>query len=153
MKHVLTLMLLLGAALLLATRPGSAKDLILKEAIASEPVNVVHYLDQQVDYLAEIFKRLTKTGKPVLMFNKEEKAGLEVTLIEDVPKRNFNLIAGLTFGNEEPGEFFWGVEYELTLVGGMWEIFSRFRPAAYLVSGELYWGFSFEFRPEKSQSQ
>jgi len=143
---ILILVMLVGQSIVLANEKR-----LQTEPIKSEPVNVIHYLDEGVDYVAEILARLAKTGKPVLMFNRKHgngRIGAEVTLFENIPKQNFNVVGGAVFGNEEPARWFIGVEYELTLVGGMWEMFRRFRPAFYLCEGEFYWGFSFEFRPE-----
>lgn len=135
------------------------KELIRTDLVKTEPINVLRYAKQQVNYLVEILKRLQETGKPVLMFDKQDKVGLEATLVEDWPKRNFNVVGGASWviqpnDNSESirenkgAEWFIGLEYELSLVGGMWEIFKKFGPAVYLSEGELYWGFSFEFRPK-----
>lgn len=145
---VVCLVLLL---MLTQTAIASEQKLIDSVAIRTEPVDILRYVDGGIDYLAEILARLMKTGKPALLFNNGARAGAEVTVAEDTPWKNFNIVAGMTIVNEEVSQFFWGVEYEVTLVGGMWEMFKRFRPGVYSRHGGVYLGFGFELRPETEE--
>lgn len=92
--------------LLLGSRPAFADErpLINTKLVKSEPVNLLRYFKEQIDYLAEIFKRLQQTGKPLLMFNKEDKAGLEVTLAEDWPKGTSMSLVEHAGSFKEPGK-------------------------------------------------
>jgi len=146
---VWVMMLLLVGMLLFPMQAVAQEELIRTELIRAEPVDVIRYLDAQVDYLAEIIARLIKTGKPVLLFINGNRVGAEITLVENMPKRNFNLVGGWTIENNEPSKFFWGIEYELPLTGETWKVFKRLRPAIYNCEGKWYWGFSFELRPEE----
>lgn len=146
MKICMTVLLLVGI-LLIPIQAVAQEKLIQTELIRAEPVNIVSYLDAGAEGLAEIIARLFKTGKLVLMFN-PETGGMEITLLENIPGDNWNIVGGWTFANEEPGKFFWGIEYELPLTGETWKVFKRFRPALYNCEGKWHWGFSFELRPE-----
>ena len=119
----------------------------MAEAVRENPVNIATYIDSQIDYWAEILARLLKTGKPMLMFDEgTERVGLSATAIENVFMDKANLVIGWTLMNEEPAQFFYGVEVNVELSGVLGEIFSRLRPAVYVVGGEFLWGFGFELR-------
>ena len=121
----------------------------MAQAVRENPVNLAGYVDSQIDYWAEILARLLKTGKPVLMLGEgRERVGLSVTAIENVFMDRANLVIGWTLMNEEPVQFFWGVEIDVELSGTLGEIFKRFKPAVYVVGGTFLWGFGFELRPE-----
>ena len=119
----------------------------MAEAVRENPVNIATYIDSQIDYWTEILARLLKTGKPMLMFDEgTERVGLSATAIENVFMDKANLVIGWTLMNEEPAQFFYGVEVNVELSGVLGEIFSRFKPAVYVVGGEFLWGFGFELR-------
>lgn len=119
----------------------------MAQAVRQNPVNLATYIDNQIDYWAEILARLLKTGKPVLMFDEgKERVGLSGTAIENVFMDKANLVVGWTLLNEEPIQFFYGVEVDVELSGTLGEIFSRLKPAVYVVDGEFLWGFGFELR-------
>ncbi len=121
----------------------------MAQAVRENPVNLAEYVDSQIDYWAEILARLLKTGKPVLMLDEgTERVGLSATAIENVFMDRANLVIGWTLANEEPAQFFWGIEVDVELSGTLGEIFKRFKPAVYVVDGTFLWGFGFELRPE-----
>lgn len=115
--------------------------------VREEPVDVPRYLEAQLDFWAEVFARLMKTGKPNAIFG-EEAFGLEVTVKEELIWDKLNWVAGFTFLNEERGKFFIGFQYTgLTeWEGGIWEIFKRCEPTLYLIEGNWYFGIGYEFR-------
>jgi len=129
---------------------ANESQLIQTEQIKSQPVNLAIYIDNQIDYWAEILTRLLKTGKPIILFGEGvSKTGLSITAIENILMDKANLVIGTTILNDEPAQFFWGIEVDIELSGTLGEIFSRFKPAIYVVDGKFLWGFGFELRPEQ----
>lgn len=152
-KKFLVGLLILVVGLLCLGVPGIAiadePQLIQTEQIRSQPVNLATYIDTQIDYWTEILRRLLMAGKPVLIFDKgTTKTGLSTTAIENLFTERASLVIGWTLLNDEPAQFFYGVEVDVKLSGTLGEIFSRFKPAVYLIDGEFHWGFGFELRPE-----
>ncbi len=145
MKRFILLMLISVMFLACSMQVAQAEPLIRAELIREEPINVIRYIEAQIEYLAEIIARLWKTGKPVLLFG--YASGVEVTLLEDFPKYRFNIVGGVANTKEDINKFFWGIEYELFLTGETYKIFKRLRPAIYVCEGIIYWGMSFELRP------
>ncbi len=153
-KKFLVVLLVLG--LLATSAPSIAQVNTLEvagqemaQAVRENPINLAEYVDSQIDYWAEILARLLKTGKPVLMLDEGTgRVGLSATAIENVFMDRANLVIGWTLMNEEPTQFFWGIEVDVDLSGTLGEIFSRFKPAVYVVDGTFLWGFGFELRPE-----
>jgi len=150
MKRFLVIMMVLMIFLAYSVQISQAEPLIRAELIKEEPVDVIRYIDAQVDYLAEIIARLWKTGKLALLFGYAN--GVEITLLEDFPKYKFNIVGGVANTDEGMTKFFWGIEYELFLTGETYKIFQRLRPAIYVCEGNIYWGMSFELRPEEEES-
>lgn len=141
------LVLIFSLAGMVGTAWANESQLIQTEQIRSQPVNVATYIDNQIDYWGEIILRLLKTGKPVLMFDEGAMRGaLSVTAIENVLTDKADLIIGWTLMNEEPAQFFYGLEVNVELSGVLGEIFSRLKPAVYVVDGGFLWGFGFELR-------
>ena len=72
--------------------------------------------------------------------------------MEDFPKYSFNIVGGVVNTEDGTTRFFWGIEYELFLTGEGYQIFKRLRPAIYVCEGRVYWGMSFEMRPEEEEN-
>ena len=151
MKRFIKIILMSIIFLVCSLQIVQAKPLIRTEAIRQEPVNVIRYVNAQIDYLSEIIARLWRTGKPAILFGYAN--GAEITLLEDFPRYRFNVVGGIAKTNKEDGtKFFWGIEYELFLTGETYKIFNRLRPAIYVCEGTIYAGMSFELRPEENQN-
>lgn len=146
-KRYVMVMLIAMMFLACSVQMAQTEPLIRTELVESEPVSIPRYLGVQLDYLTVIIDRLWRTGKPVLLGG--YAFGAEVTLLEDFPRYNFNIVGGVAKAGEEDAKWFWGIEYEIFLTGETYKIFKRLRPAIYMCEGRIYWGMSFELRPEE----
>lgn len=153
-KKFLVVLLMLG--LLAASAPAIAEVETLEvagqemaKAVRENPVDVGEYVSTQIEYWADILARLLKTGKPALIFSEGVPTGaLSATAIENIFTDKADLVIGWTLLNDEPAQFFWGIQFEVELSGTLGEIFARLKPAVYVVDGKFLWGFGFELRSE-----
>ncbi len=153
-KGILAVLLVFG--LLMISAPALTQTNALEvagqeiaQAVREAPISLSEYAATQIDYWAEILARVLKTGKPILMFGEgASKTGLSVIAIENILMDRANLVIGTTLLNNEPAQFIWGIEVTVDLSGILGEIFSRFKPAIYVVDGNFLWGFGFELRPD-----
>ncbi len=136
------LVMVLALSFCLSPAFAQEEKLIRTELIKSEPINMLRYGLAGADYVWEIFQRVAESGQPVLLFNGESEAGLEVILFENLPIKNFNLVGGWTLLADQPGKFFWGFEYEIIVAGE--SIFKRLKPSVYLCEGKVRAGIGFE---------
>jgi len=124
-------------------------DLIDTQAIRQEPVNVLYYVDEGLDFGLTVLIRLLKTGKPTVMWNRENEhgvGGLSLILIEGFLYERLNLVGGATMENEHPSHTFWGIEVKLSLKSDLGKILSNFRPGVYWSQDKWWYGVSLALR-------
>ena len=135
--------ILIALLLILVLTGGSiAGELIDKQSIEREPVNVVRYV---ADVGLPMLTRLLKTGKPTGMWNKENPkgaGGLGITLIEGFLHKRLDLVGGAVMEKEELRYTFWGIEAKLALKGKLGKVLSKFRPGVYWSEDEWWFGVS-----------
>lgn len=126
-----------------------AGDLIDTQAIRREPVNVMVYVDEGMDFGLTVLIRLLKTGKPTAMWNSENEngvGGLGVVLIEGFIHERLDLVGGAIMEKEQPRYTFLGIEAKLSLKGRFGKILSKFRPGVYWSEGKSWYGASLKLR-------
>lgn len=141
---VLVVFLVLGLA-----QGTLAKNLIDTQSIKQEPVNVLYYAYEGMDFGLTVLIRLLKTGKPIVMWNKENEqgvGGLSLVLIEGLLHERLDLVGGATMENEHPSHTFWGIEAKLSLKSDLGKTLSNFRPGVYWSQGKWWYGVSLALR-------
>jgi len=126
-----------------------AGDLVDTQAIREEPVNMMVYVDEGMDFGLTVLIRLLKTGKPTAMWNSENEdgvGGLGVVLVEGFLHERVDLVGGATMEKEQPRHTFWGVEVKLSLKGRLGKVLSKFRPGVYWSEGQCWYGASLKLR-------
>lgn len=145
---------LLGIALpsiLMVSTLAVARELVSKEAIRQEPVNVVRYVE---DVGLPMLTRLLKTGKPTGMWNKENPkgvGGLGLTLIEGFLHKKLDLVGGAIMEKDKLRHTFWGIEAKLSFKGKVGKVLSKFRPGIYWSEDKWWFGLSLGLRGLSSQ--
>lgn len=148
-KKILILLIAVALSLLLSSR-GRAEELIKKQLIREQPVNVLTYTQESFDFGFEIFARLAKTMDPVGLFaEKEGIGGVKVSLVEHFIHEKLYLTGGWTLKNKEPSHALFGVEFKLDLKGDFGKALSKFKPGIYWSKDKWWFGVSLELRETK----
>lgn len=140
MKKLCVLIVLLLIFVLI--RGGLTKELLDKQNVREEPVNVIRYVE---DVGLPMLTRLLKTGKPTGMWNKENPkgaGGLGLTLVEGFLHKKLDLVGGAIMEKDKLRYAFWGVEVKLSFKGRIGKVLSKFRPGVYWSEDEWWFGIS-----------
>lgn len=140
-KRVSVLLAVLLSLILLATSAWGG-ELVSKEAIRREPVNVVRYVEEVG---LPMLTRLLKTGKPTGMWNKDNPkgaGGLGLTFIEGFLHKKLDLVGGAIMEKDKLRHTFWGIEAKLSLKGKIGKVLSKFRPGIYWSEDTWWFGVS-----------
>lgn len=144
-KKILIIALLLPLLLLFASGIGLAGELISKQVIEEQPVNVLDYAWGVGDIGLTILMRLAKTMDPVGIFDgKVGVGGFEFTLVEQFIWKNLYLTGGWTVEDKQPKHGLYGIEVKLDLKGDLGEALSSFRPGVYWSQDKIWFGVSLE---------
>lgn len=131
-----------------------AGDLIDLQAIREQPVNVLDYAYEGGRFGLMTLMQLLRTGKPVGMWNKENKdgvGGLGVVLIEGFLHERVDLVGGAIMEKEQPRHTFFGIEAKLSLKGQVGKVLSKFRPGVYWSEDKWWFGASVALRGLSTQ--
>lgn len=162
MKKLAVLLVILAAVVGLSVIPAMGVEIKspqqigeeIKLTIQREPISIFTYAEMGVDFVTEIFNKILKSGKPVVLFSGGIKAGLEVDLIEhDVVNMVLGVILLETNGMpEEPTEenvedWFIGVESKgIPFLSGGSGVFKNINLSLSYYRERICVGFSYEFR-------
>jgi len=116
----------------------------LSEKIKKRPVNVLEYTYEGIDYGLTVLMQLLKTGKPTVMWNKENQngsSGFGLTLMEGFLHKRVNLVGGARFVNNKPRYVFWGLEIQMP-----GKLLERFPLGFYWSQDEWWFGVSLTLR-------
>lgn len=147
-KKILIVSLVMGLLLLLSCASGAmAEDLINKQLIKEQPVNVVDYAWGVGDVGITILMRLAKTMDPVALFNEETGVGgVEFTLIDGFIHKNLYLTGGWVVEDGKPRHSLYGIEAKLKLKGDFGKALSKFRPGVYWSQDKIWFGVCLELK-------
>ena len=145
-KKTLIIALILPLLLLFASG-AKAEELVNKQLIEEQPINVVDYAWGMGSAGLSILERLAKSMDPVALFNGEiGVGGVKFTLIERFIHKNLYLTGGWIVGNGEPRYALYGIEAKLKLKGNLGKVLSKLRPGVYWSNDKMWFGISLELK-------